>query len=210
MSLARPTLFTFDIFGTVLDWRTGLETACRAAGRPLGPGDFDRVIDAQAQLEQGEFTNYATVTQRSLVDVLEIADDDAADISANLGHWPLYSDASVLQALMHVAPCAAMTNSDRRHGKAIQDRLGFRLSTWLCAEDIRLYKPDPEFWRHMSRLQGIAPGPGWWHVSAYADYDLAVARDLGLTTVFINRPHARAGPASATVTGLSALLTLAS
>ena len=44
------------------------------------------------------------------------------------------------------------------------------------------------------------PGPAWWHVSAYADYDLVAARKLGLTCVFVGRPHARRGdPALADV-----------
>lgn len=109
---------------------------------------------------------------------------------------------------MRTAPCAAMTNSDRAHGAAIQSRLGFRLTHWLCAEDTRLYKPNPDFWRHMSRRGGISPGPDWWHVSAYADYDLAVASAFGLTTVFVNRPHASPGPASHTVQNLAGLAAL--
>lgn len=45
-----PCLITFDIFGTVLDWRSGLEQACAAAGRKLGPGEFDRIVNEQAAL----------------------------------------------------------------------------------------------------------------------------------------------------------------
>jgi hypothetical protein len=44
--------------------------------------------------------------------------------------------------------------------------------------------------------RGIEPGHRWWHVPAYADYDLAVANVLGLTTVFLRRTHSRPGPAA--------------
>ena len=67
---SRPHLITFDIFGTVLDWRIGLANSCLAAGRPLDDSDFARVVDWQAELERGQFQNYATITSRSLVDVL--------------------------------------------------------------------------------------------------------------------------------------------
>ena len=123
-------LITFDIFGTVLDWRTGLGADCAAAGRPLDPGDFDRIVDRQAELERGSYLPYAEITRRSLVDVL------------------------------------------------------------------------------MSRRRGIAPEPDWWHVSAYADCDLAVAGQLGLTTVFVSRPHARPGPAAHRVADLAELAAL--
>jgi hypothetical protein len=45
----------------------------------------------------------------------------------------------------------------------------------------------------------------WWHVSAYADYDLRTARELGLTCVFVQRPHSRSGAADVTVPDLTAL-----
>ncbi len=37
--------------------------------------------------------------------------------------------------------------------------------------------------------------PSWWHVSAYGDYALGVARSLGLTRVLVERSHHRPGPA---------------
>lgn len=205
----RPRLLTFDIFGTVLDWRAGLERDCAAAGRALGPGDFDRIVDRQAQLERTAFTPYAEITRRSLVEAIGLDEAAAARIGASLGHWPLFPDsAAALRALVRVAPCAAMTNSDRVHGEQVQAQLGFRLSDWLCAEETRRYKPDPAFWQAMAARRGIAPGPDWWHVSAYADYDLAVAGRLGLTTVLVQRPHARTGPASHAVADLAALTAL--
>lgn len=202
----RPQLFTFDIFGTVLDWRSGLERDCAAAGRPLAPGEFDRIIDRQAELEASPHHLYSEITRRSLVDVLALDDAAAARIGASVGTWPLYPDsADALRALMSVAPCAALTNSDRVHGEQVQAQLGFRLSDWLCAEDSGLYKPDERVWHAMAARRGIAPGPHWWHVSAYADYDLAVANRLGLTTVFVERPHARPGTAAESVRDLAEL-----
>jgi 2-haloacid dehalogenase len=204
---ASPDLITFDIFGTVLDWRTGLEQACRAVGRPLRNGEFDRIVDRQGELEHGEFLTYAEVTRRSLADVVGLPEDVAAAIGASVGRWPLYADSrEALRALMRMAPCAAMTNSDRVHGEQMQEQLGFRLSGWLCAEETRLYKPNVEFWHIMARRRGLTPGPRWWHVSAYADYDLAAANSLGITTVFVRRPHARPGGSTHDVSDLAALV----
>jgi FMN phosphatase YigB (HAD superfamily) len=87
-----------------------------------------------------------------------------------------------------------MTNSDLTHGVQAQKRLGLTLSHWVCAEEARVYKPSPEMWRFAASRCGAAFGPSWWHVSAYADYDLATARSLGLTCVYVERPHARPGP----------------
>ena len=109
---------------------------------------------------------------------------------------------------MAIAPCAALTNSDRAHGEQVQEQLGFRLSDWLCAEESGLYKPDERVWCAMAARRGVALDRAWWHVSAYADYDLAVANRLGLTSVFVARPHARSGAATHAVSDLAGLVEL--
>jgi 2-haloacid dehalogenase len=206
----RPSLFTFDVFGTVVDWRRGLEEVARAAGVAVAAGDFDRVIDLQGKLEVDGSRSYADITAQSLVDALGMDPAAAARIGAEVGRWPLYPDSREgLRRLMTLAPCVAMTNSDRAHGEQVQEELGFHLSGWISAEDVRLYKPDPGFWRAVAARRGIAPSPAWWHVSAYADYDLDVAAGLGLTTVYVGRPHARPGPATHAVRDLLDLAALA-
>lgn len=195
--MPNPKLITFDIFGTVVDWKSGLEQACAAEGRPLKPGEFDRIVDAQGAFERAEFHSYTIVTEQSVRDVLGLPNDAARRVASTIGSWPLFPDSrEALRALLKLAPCAAMTNSDRIHGDQIQAQLGFKLSDWLCAESVKVYKPHAKFWQLMSERRGVAPGADWWHVSAYADYDLSVANHLGLTTVFVQRPHHRPGEAS--------------
>jgi 2-haloalkanoic acid dehalogenase type II len=203
----RPALVTFDFFGTVIDWRAGLRAALALRGVTLGDGDFDRIVDRQGELERDPpFRSYRDVTARSLVDLFGLDPADADAIGAGVGTWPRFPDArAAIRRLMARAPCAAMTNSDRAHGVDVQARLGYRLSHWFCAEDVGVYKPDPAFWRAVSARTGAALGPAWWHVSAYADYDLGVARSLGLTTVLVNRPHRRVGPADLVLPDLVAL-----
>lgn len=206
LAAVRPRLITFDIFGTVLDWRRGLTEAVARAGIRLSAEDFDRVIDAQARIESASFRSYAEITRASLIGVLGMGDEAARAIGAGVGRWPLYADsADALRRLRAVAPCAATTNSDRAHGEQVQEGLGFRLDAWICAEEVGVYKPDPRVWHAASARTGVPPGPWWWHVSAYADYDLATARALGLTTVFVARPHARPGSADVAVANLTEL-----
>lgn len=203
MSIA---LMTFDIFGTVLDWRSGLR---ESLGGALSEVDFDRVIDRQGELEQERFWPYAEILAQSLVDVLGLSAQKAARIGADAGRWPLYADsARALRRLRAVAPCAATTNSDLAHRAPIEAQLGFALDGWICAEEVRAYKPDPQMWRAASRRLGVPFGRDFWHVSAYADYDLQTASALGLTCVFVQRPHARPGLADVVVEDLDALAAL--
>jgi 2-haloacid dehalogenase len=201
--VSAPTLFTFDIFGTVVDWRRGLALDLAAIGYDLAEADFERVVDARGRDEQAGFRPYREITARSLVGELGLDSTQAERIGKGLGHWPVFADAAPgLRALLGLAPCVAMSNSDREHGAAVRQTLGFELSDWICAEEVRVYKPSREFWQAVSRRLQVPFGAGWWHVSAYADYDLEVARELGLTTVFLRRSHCRPGPADHSVRDL--------
>ncbi len=210
ISATAPRLLTLDIFGTVLDWRRGLTEALAARGYATRAGTFDRIVDRQGELEQQKpFRTYREIASMSLVEVVGMDSTAAEAIAASLGSWPPFPDsAPALRRLMAIAPCVAMTNSDRVHAAQVQAALGLDLSSWICAEDVRCYKPDARFWREVSGRLGVEPGSHWWHVSAYADYDGRVAASLGLTTVFVGRPHARPGPATRAVADLAELATL--
>ena len=208
--LAKPALITFDIFGTVLDWRRGMRQDVTRAGGAWDEGTFDRVIDAQGRAETGGFRPYAEITAESLREVAGLPAEAASAIGARVGAWPAYPDAAEgLRRLMRVAPCAAMTNSDLVHGEQVQTGLGLPLTHWICAEESRVYKPDPAMWRYASARVGVALGPAWWHVSAYGDYDLETARGLSLTCVYVTRPHARPGPSDLAVRDLLELADVA-
>ncbi|HYD43344.1 MAG TPA: hypothetical protein VEB43_21095 [Anaeromyxobacter sp.] len=205
-----PALLTFDVFGTVLDWRSGLQHSLAVRGIALGADDFDRIVDRQGALEQEPpFRTYREIVARSLVDVLGMDPAHADRVGAEAGRWPLFLDsAPALQRLARRAPLGALTNSDRAHGLDVQGRLAFPFRHWLCAEELGLYKPNPDVWRTLAVRTGIPMGPAWWHVAAYGDYDLGVARALGLTTVLVNRPHRRLGAADLVVPDLRALADL--
>jgi len=202
----NPTLFTFDIFGTVIDWLGGMQGSLRSVGRGLAVEEFERVIDFQSALEQGVFRNYCEIASESLVEVLAIDAQKASEIAAQMGRWPLFPDAAIgLRQLIQRAACVAMTNSDRVHGAQVQDQLGFQLSHWVCAEELRCYKPSAEFWRGTASRLGRPLDKSWCHVSAYGDYDLNVARQLGLTTAFISRAHCRPAPSDLNASDLMSL-----
>jgi 2-haloacid dehalogenase len=191
----KPHILTFDVFGTVVDWRSG-----------LGGADFDRLIDVQGELEQERFRPYAEIVAESLVRVRRLDVVTAARLGAEAGTWPLYPDSrEALRRMQRSAKIAATTNSDRAHGEQVQAQLGFRLDAWICAEEVRAYKPDRRIWEAAARKLGKPFDRSWWHVSAYADYDLRTARELGLTCVFVKRPHCRPGDADVTVRDLAEL-----
>jgi hypothetical protein len=67
--MSTPSLVTFDVFGTVVDWRAGLTEAARAAGVDLGERAFEDVIAYQARVERGPYRSYSEILAESLVRV---------------------------------------------------------------------------------------------------------------------------------------------
>ena len=211
MEPPRPVLLTFDIFGTVIDWRRGLTEALAAVGvSPPGPAWFDAVVDAQGRLEQARpARSYRSIVADSLREILALDAARADAVAATVGDWPPFADApAALARLAAVAPLVAVTNSDADQGERVRAALGVPWAHWLCAGTTGLYKPDPRAWDACAARTGVAGGPAWWHVSAYADYDLDEATRRGLTTVLVTRPHHRPARADVTVPDLAALADL--
>jgi 2-haloalkanoic acid dehalogenase type II len=202
----KPVLITFDVFGTIVDWRRGLQADLAEAGCPCSDVLFEKILTAQNALEAGSYRTYREITAASLIEAAGLNADAADRIGQRVGHWPLYPDVrQALQRMMKLVPCIAMTNSDRIHGKQVQEQLGFNLSDWICAEETRVYKPDPAFWRTVATWLHFEFGRSWWHASAYMDFDLKTAGDLGLSTVFVFRDHSVFGKAGFVVKDLNGL-----
>jgi 2-haloalkanoic acid dehalogenase type II len=203
-----PSLLTFDIYGTVVDWRTGLARALAKEGIRMDAVMFDRIIDWQGKAEQADpRRRYADIVAQSVMECAGVGAPAAANVAHTVGDWPPFPDsADALRDLMRSAPCVAMTNSDRAHGPRIQANLGCFLSHWICAEEAGHYKPSVDFWHFVAERLGMPFGHSWWHVSAYADYDLETAHSLGLTCVLVERDHHRGGRADLVVPTIRALV----
>lgn len=170
---------------------------------------FGRIIDYQGASEQTNYRKYAEITADSLIKMAGMNPNNANEIARNIGLWPLFPESKfAIHELMNHADCLAMSNSDLIHAEQVQRQLGFKFTHWYSAEELRVYKPNPQFWRKVSERQGVSLSKRWWHVSAYADYDLGVAKSLGLTTVFVERRHMRPGPCDLKVKDLQELAML--
>ncbi len=207
--MEAPGLITFDIFGTVVDWYDGLKTSMKKHQLDLKRETFDRMINYQGSMEQVNYRKYTDISTDSLVKCAGLKPPIANEISRNIGLWPLFPDSrEALSELLKSVDCMAISNSDLVHGEQVQRQLGFRLTHWYCAEELRIYKPNPGMWRKVSERQKISLSNRWWHVSAYADFDLEIAKALGLTCVFVQRKHSRPGFSHLQVKDLKELATI--
>jgi 2-haloacid dehalogenase len=195
---------TFDVFGTVVDWRTGVAAEGRRLGRLHGiEADWERVADAWRALyipymnrvRSGElpWTNFDRLHRMSLDQVLhdlQISGLDGPARDEFVHAWerlPAWPDASEgLATLGSRFTVATLSNGNRAQQEALVRFTGLPFQRLISAEDFQHYKPDPEVYLGAAAMLGLEPDQVMM-VAAHKP-DLQAARFAGLRTAFVERP----------------------
>ncbi|GAB2687917.1 haloacid dehalogenase type II [Nocardia thraciensis] len=197
-----------DIFGTTVDWFTGVSeqaaTEFRSAGVDLDAGAFtnawrDMYLPAMQRVRDGERSwVYLDTLHRESLDTLlarhGVDLDEAARARLVLA-WhllPAWPDAFAgLGRLRERYTLAALSNG----GFALLTRLikneGLPFDCLVSAELARTYKPAPEVYRTAASLLDVDPARVLM-VAAHI-WDIDGARAAGLRTAFLERPDEK-GP----------------
>lgn len=191
----------FDVFGTVVDWRSGV--AAHAA-RLLGPEvDAEALADAwreaylpsMERVRSGEigWTGLDALHRASLDDLLPrfgAGDADEATRAELVLAWhrldPWPDSVAGLTRLKARHVIASLSNGNIALLVDMAKHGGLPWDTVFSAELFGHYKPDPEAYDGAVRLLGVAPGEVLM-VAAHVD-DLAAARSRGLRTAYVHRP----------------------
>jgi 2-haloacid dehalogenase len=202
--LDRVRALTFDVFGTTVDWRSGVAAEARRLGEQAGiQADWGRLADAWRALyvpsmdrvRRGElrWTNFDRLHRLSLDQVLrEIGAqgfDDAAREELTLA-WerlPPWPDAAPgLARLAQHFTVATLSNGNRSQQAALIRFGSLPFQRLLSAEDFHHYKPDPEVYLGAASALGLEPGQVMM-VAAHKG-DLRAAQAAGLRAAFVERP----------------------
>jgi 2-haloacid dehalogenase len=196
----------FDVFGTVVDWRSGV---AREIARLLGERvDADALADAwrgrylpsMDRVRRGElpWTSLDGLHRASLDELLgefgapetpEQVRDELVLAWHRLDAWPDSVEGLTLLKRHHVV--ASLSNGNVALLVNMAKHAGLPWDTVLSAELFGHYKPDAEVYDGAARLLGLRPEQVLM-VAAHTD-DLAAARSRGLRTAYVHRPLER-GP----------------
>lgn len=198
---------SFDCYGTLIDWETGILAVLRpwadAAGLTVDDESLLTAFGVQESRVQSEApsTLYPDVLALSLRGLGEqfgapVSDADADRIAASVPDWPAFPDSpAALAALAERYQLIILSNVDRTSFAGSNARLGVEFTSILTAQDIGSYKPDPRNFAALDaerRRLGIADGR-LLHVAQSLFHDHVPAQRAGLTTVWINRRHDNPG-----------------
>lgn len=197
----RFDVITFDCYGTLIDWETGILAALREASVEWPAGDeelLERFGTHEAAAERGEYRPYQRVLAETIRAMAEdygisITDEAARRFGGSVRDWPPFPDSGVaLARLAERYKLAVITNCDDDLFAASNQRLGVRFDWVITAEQTRSYKPDP---RHFEVAFATIPAPRerLLHVAQSLFHDHVPAKALGMTTVWIDRRRGRSG-----------------
>jgi len=220
---------TFDCYGTLIDWETGILAALAPvlAAHGAAAGDeelLERFAVHEAELEAGPHRRYREVLAGALRGIgadlgFTPTPDELAAFGASVADWPAFPDsADALGRLGRRFRLGVITNCDDDLFAASAARLDATFDVVVTAEQAGAYKPGHRGFELAFERLGL-PGERVLHVAQSLFHDHVPAKALGLTTVWVDRRAGRAGtgatpPADArpdlTVPDLRSLADLAS
>ena len=201
--LTDHSVITFDCYGTLVDWETGIWEALQPLLGGNQRGDVTREealeafnlheADQQAATPALGYPGVLERVHRSLAGHLGVPTTGSLDeaFGASVPNWPAFPDsAAALRSLSERFDLVILSNVDRAGFAASSALLGFEFDAVYTAEDIGSYKPDLANFEYL--LTHVAADLGHCkedilHAAQSLRHDHIPARSIGLDNAWIDR-----------------------
>lgn len=205
LNLSSFEVLTFDCYGTLIDWESGILEAVRrvlaAHGRELPPAEIlEHFARFESTIQTGPYRTYREVLSR-VVDGFgrELgfapSPEERASLPESIARWAPFDDTvDALRILASRYRLAVVSNVDDDLFAFSARRLGVEFEAVVTAQQVGGYKPDARnFELALDRLG--RPIEAILHVAQSLFHDIAPATRLGFATVHVNRvsPHGGSG-----------------
>jgi 2-haloacid dehalogenase len=199
--LSGIRVVSFDCYGTLIDWESGILTAMKVvlASRGVFPPDaeiLERYAEYEAYAESGAYIPYRQVLRNVVLRFgaafgFSPDPDELECLGRSLPHWRPFDDAARgLGRLKKRFKLAVLSNVDDDLFAQTRQRLGAEIDHVVTAEQVGAYKPSPAMFAALIDRTTKDPG-SILHVAQSPFHDVVPGRAAGLTTVWVKRPSAR-------------------
>jgi 2-haloacid dehalogenase len=207
LDLTKYKALSFDCYGTLIDWETGIAAVLAPWAREQGLNLSEEELllayaDNEAAVE-GEtplalYPDVLAMAFRRTGQKLStpVSDAWAQRLGDSVPDWPAFPDsADALARLAQHYKLIILSNVHRAGFAASNQRLRGDFAAIITAEDVGAYKPAE---KHFRALDATLPGlgvdrGGLLHVAQSLFHDHVPAKREGLPSVWINRRHDRPG-----------------
>ena len=208
MKLSDFKVLSFDCYGTLIDWETGIMNGLKPlvakAPRSLSR---DQVLEEFARHEAAQeeqtpampYSQLLAFVYKRLAKAwgMTTSNEEANTFGASIPDWPEFPDsAEALQYLKRHYMLVILSNVDRLSFRSSNERLKVRFDSIYTAQDIESYKPSDKNFEYLLRRLKEDFGLGKQdvlHTAQSLFHDHAPANRAGLKSAWIDRRHAAEG-----------------
>ncbi|UCG33277.1 MAG: haloacid dehalogenase type II [Phycisphaerales bacterium] len=190
-------LLTFDCYGTLIDWasgiRAGLSSLLDEAGAQATTDEiYEAYLPIEMELEKPPWRPYAEVLQQAVVQLgarfgFEVNEQNRHALVDSLPSWAPFPDTNgALKRLKAKYRLAVLSNIDRDLFARTSEHFDVEFDWVVTAEDVRAYKPALGHFERIVQLSGISPTE-ILHTAQSLHHDIVPCTRLGRACVWINR-----------------------
>ena len=207
MRLTEFRVLTFDCYGTLIDWESGIFTALQPLlGKAASPLPRDVALETFARHESAQeaatpsmiYSELLATVHRRMAGELGLPTTEAEDrhFGASVPDWPAFPDsAASLQYLKQYYQLVILSNVDRESFKGSNQRLGVEFDAVYTAQDVGSYKPDLANFDYMLthlKARGLERSD-ILHTAQSLFHDHGPAKRRQLASAWIDRRHEQDG-----------------
>lgn len=207
MRLTDFKALSFDCYGTLIDWESGMiEALSGLTSRVGGRLSRDEILQAHARHESEQQARTPTKSYRDLLPIVykRLAEQwgvaagvaECEEYGRSVRHWPAFVDSpGALQYLKKYYKLIILSNVDNRTFSFSNEKLQVEFDAIYTAEDVGAYKPaDANFEYMNAHLVDLGLERGEvLHTAESLFHDHVPANRHGLASCWIYRRHAQQG-----------------
>jgi len=202
LDLKNIEVLTFDCYGTLIDWESGILKALKLVwvAHRINLGDSQILAtyaELEADAEAGQYISYREVLQKVMQGFgqkfnFSPSKLEATALADSLKDWPPFPDTvEALQKLKKKFKLGIISNTDDDLFAQTQKHLKVDFDWIITAEQVKSYKPSQN--NFLKAIEKIGrPKEKILHVAQSVYHDIIPAKSLGLATVLVRRHGAGA------------------
>ncbi len=207
MKLTDFKALTFDCYGTLIDWESGMIAALTPlmdkVERELTRNEILKAhsrheSSQQRQTPAKRYQELLAIVYRRMAEEwgVSVSWDECARYGQSIKDWPAFPDSvDSLRYLKQHYKLVILSNVDNQSFSASNSRLGVEFDAIYTAEDIGSYKPaDANFEYMLTKIQGLGiEKSDILHTAESLFHDHTPANRHGLKSCWIYRRHGQKG-----------------
>jgi 2-haloacid dehalogenase len=197
------TFVTFDVYGTLIDWETGIYDAFAAEAQRDGfTIARDELIalfyEVQKQIQAGSYELYAEVLRRTAVQIAKklgwpLEPSRSGFLPDSVQRWPPFKETkTTLAKLAKKHKVGLIANIDDKLLGQTRRHIQMDFDLVVTAQQVRSYKPDPAHFTECERR--IGGKKGWVHVASNYYYDVEPCLKKKIPVIWVNRTKQQLEP----------------